>query len=77
MVVNNTIAAHIRQEKFNVSEIEDAIHTQSDYGSLSFELSFADLYTRRLIDIQTIKDNIPPERMEIVKSNIARMGGNM
>lgn len=77
MVVNNTIAAHIRQEKFNVSEIEDAIHTQSDYGSLSFELSFADLYTRRLIDIQTIRDNIPPERMEIVKSNITRMGGNM
>lgn len=77
MVVNNTIAAHIRQENFSVSEIEDAIHTQSDRGSLSFELSFADLYTRRLIDIQTIRDNISPERMDMVKSNIIRMGGNV
>lgn len=75
MIVNKTIAAHIRQEKFSVSEIEDAIHSQSEYGSLSFEMSFADLYNRGLIDIQTVKDNIVPERMEIVKSNIARLGG--
>lgn len=77
MVVNNTIAAHIRQEKFSISDIEDAIHTQSDNGSLSFELSFADLYVKGLIDMQTIKDNVEADRMEIVKSNIISSGGRV
>lgn len=70
MCVNNTIAAHIRQEKFNISDIEDAIHNQRSEGSLSFEFSFADLYNKGLIDMQTIKDNISPDRLDIVKSNI-------
>ena len=77
MVVNNTIAAHIRQEKFNVSDIEDAIHTQSDNGSISFELSFADFYLKNLIDMQTIVDNVPKERLEVVKSNIISAGGRI
>ena len=77
MVVNNTIAAHIRQEKFSVSDIEDSIHTQSDTGSLSFELSFADLYLKGLIDMQTIKDNVPKDRLDVVKSNIISAGGRI
>ena len=77
MVVNNTIAAHIRQEKFNVSDIEDAIHGQRENGSLSFETSFAELFLRGIIDMQTIKDNIPKERLEIVKGNIINSGGKI
>lgn len=75
MIVNSSIAAHIRQEKFNISDIEDAIHSQRENGSLSFELSFADLYLKGLVDIQTIKDNIDPNRLEVVKSNIINAGG--
>ena len=75
MCVNNIIAAHIRQEKFNISDIEDAIHNQRLEGSLSFEISFADLYNRGLIDMQTIKDNVAPDRLDIVKSNILNAGG--
>ena len=77
MVVNSTIAAHIRQEKFNVSDIEDAIHTQSDSGSLSFEMSFSRLYLDQKVDMQTIKDNVPKERMEMVKANIINNGGRI
>ena len=77
MIVNNTIAAHIRQEKFNISDIEDSIHSQSDNGSLSFEKSFANLYLKGLIDMQTVKDNIDPQRLDVVKSNIMTSGGRI
>lgn len=77
MVVNSSIAAHIRQEKFNISDIEDAIHSQRESGSISFELSFVDLYLKGLVDMQTIKDNIDPNRLDVVKSNIINSGGKI
>lgn len=75
MVVNNTLAAHIRQEKFNISDIEDAIHNQREEGCLSFEFSFANLYNKGLVDMPTIKENISPQRLDVVKSNIMNTGG--
>lgn len=77
MVVNNTIAAQIRQEKFNVSDIEDTIHSQRDLGSLSFEHSFADLYIRGLVDMGTIRDNVDAERLNIIKGLIINSGGSV
>ncbi len=77
MVVNSTIAAQIRQEKFSVSDIEDSIHTQKDSGSLSYEFSFADLYIRGLVDMQTIKENIDPNRLDVIKGNIISFGGKV
>ena len=44
MVVNSTIAALIRQDKFSVSEIQDAIHHSNSKGTVSFERSFTKLY---------------------------------
>ena len=74
MVVNNVIAAHMRQEKFSVGEIDDAIHSQRDSGCVSYEYSFAKLYIEEKIDMQTIKDNLTPEKLNTVKSIVATQG---
>lgn len=75
MVVNNVIAAQIRQEKFSVSDIEDTIHTSREIGSISFESSFANLYNEGLIDMNILKENIEPERMNTVNGLILTNGG--
>lgn len=77
MVVNNVIAAQIRQEKFSVSDIEDTIHVSKNIGSISFESSFADLFNKGLIDMQILKENVEPERMNMIKSLILTSGGSI
>lgn len=77
MVVNNVIAAHMRQESFSIAEIEDAIHSQRDSGSVSYEYSFAKLYLQGKVDIQTIRDNLTAEKLGTVKGIIATQGGQI
>lgn len=74
MVVDNVIAAHIRQEKFSVSDIEDAIHTQRETGCLSYEYSFANLYLQDKVDMETVKENLTKENLELVKGIITTQG---
>ena len=74
MVVNNVIAAQIRQEKFSVSDIEDTIHAS---GAIGFESSFADLYNKGLIDMNILKENTEPERMNTIKGLILTNGGSL
>lgn len=70
MTVNSTISALIRQEKFSISDIEDAIHTQRTKGCLSYEHAFVDLYNEGHITMQTITSNIDPDRLETIKKLI-------
>lgn len=74
MLVNNTLASLIRSEGFSVSEIEDNIHLQGDLGCVSFESSFANLYIRGLVSMETIKEQIDPDRLSTVKSLIIGQG---
>ena len=74
MVVDNVLAAHIRQEKFSISDIEDAIHTQRETGCLSYEYSFANLYLQDKIDMEIIKENLTKDRLDIVKGIITTQG---
>lgn len=74
MIVNNVLAAQIRQEKFSVSDLEDSIHSSNEIGCISFEQSFTDLYIRNMIDFKTIKENIDPDRLETVKNLIISSG---
>ncbi len=74
MMVNTVLAAIIRQEKFNIGDIEDSIHSQNDIGCVSFEQSFTDLYIRNLVDLKTIKENVDPERFKIIKNLIISSG---
>ncbi|MEG1008485.1 MAG: hypothetical protein RSE41_01760 [Clostridia bacterium] len=75
MNVNSTIAAQIRQEKFSVSEIEDSIHSLKLSGCKSFESSFADLYVKGRIDMQTIINNCNPDTLDLIKNLIVNSGG--
>jgi twitching motility protein PilT len=75
MMVNSTIAAQIRQEKFSISDIEDAIHSLRDMGCLSYEYSFADLFSKNLVDMKTIKENVDLARLDIIKGLIVNIGG--
>lgn len=74
MVVDNVLAAHIRQEKFSIADIEDAIHTQRETGCISYEYSFSKLYLEDKIDMEAIKNNLTKERLDIVKSIITTQG---
>ncbi len=77
MVVTPIIAAQIRQEKFNISEITDSIHTQGAFGSISFEQSFADLYARGLINMDVIKENVDVDKLDMIKNLIINLGGEI
>lgn len=77
MIVNNTLASLIRSEKFSVSEIEDNIHLQGDIGCISFETSFANLYIRGLVTMETIKEQVDDNRLSTVKSLIISEGLNV
>lgn len=74
MLVNNTLASLIRSEGFSVSEIEDNIHLQGDLGCMSFETSFANLYIRGLVSMDTIKEQVEANRLSTVKSLIISEG---
>ena len=66
MSVNQTIAALIRQEKFSISEINDAIHHSNNDGTISFERSFVNLYNNNMIDMKTIKDNVEQNSLNLI-----------
>jgi len=70
MVVNSTIAALIRQEKFNVSEIQDAVHHSHVKGTRSFERSFVDLYEKNIIDMDAIKNNVEESSLSLITNLI-------
>ena len=70
MTVNSTIAALIRQEKFNVSEIQDAIHHSNIKGMISFERSFVNLYNDNIIDMTAIKNNVEENSLALINNLI-------
>ena len=70
MTVNSTVAALIRQDKFSVSEIQDAVHLSRDNGTVSFERSFAKLYSEDEIDMTAIRDNVDESSFNLINSLI-------
>lgn len=66
MVTNSTIAALIRQEQFNVSEIQDAIDIKNNTGMISFERSFVKLYNEGVITLDCIKENVEENQYNYV-----------
>ncbi len=77
MIVNNTIAAQIRQDKFNVADIEDGIHASREKGCVSFERSFSELYIRGLISMDTIKNNVTTDKLNMIKNIIVSNGNTI
>lgn len=70
MPVNSTIAALIRQDKFSVSEIQDAIHHSNNLGMISFERSFTKLYKDHIIDMEAIRRNVEENSLNLINNLI-------
>lgn len=73
MVVDNTIAATIRKEKFNISEIEDAIQGTSDKGSMGLINSLAKLYVDGKLSLEQIKAQIEEKNYETLNRTIMQL----
>lgn len=77
MVVDNTIAACIRKEKFNISEIEDAIQGNADKGSIGLINSLAKLYIEGKLSLEQIKSQIDEKNYETLNRTIMQMNVKM
>lgn len=79
MVVDNTVAACIRKEKFSVSEIEDAIQGNLDKGSIGLMNSLAKLYSEGKLSLDQCKAQIEEKNYEtlnriIMQTNLKKQG---
>ena len=73
MVVDNTVAACIRKDKFNVSEIEDAIQGNLDKGSIGLINSLAMLYVSGKITLDQAKAQIEEKNYETLNRTIMQL----
>lgn len=77
MVVDNTIAACIRKEKFNISEIEDTIQSNFDKGSIGLINSLANLYVTGQLSLEQIKSQIEEKNYETLNRTIMQLNVRM
>ena len=73
MVVDNTVAACIRKDKFNVSEIEDAIQGNLEKGSIGLINSLANLYVRGFLSLDQVKNQIEEKNYETLNRTIMQL----
>lgn len=73
MVVDNIISGIIRKDKISVSEIEDAIQSNSDKGSIGLINSIAKLFVDDKITLEQAKSQIEEKNIEILNRTIMQM----
>lgn len=73
MIVDNTISACIRKEKFSISEIEDAIQGNADKGSIGLINSLANLYVQGKLTLEQIKGQIEEKDYETLNRTIMQL----
>ncbi len=73
MVVDNVVAGIIRKEKLSVSEIEDAIQSASDKGSIGLINSLAELFVKDKITLDLAKSQIEEKNLEILNRTIMQL----
>ena len=73
MVVDNIIAGIIRKEKISVSEIEDAIQSGSEKGSIGLINSLAELFVANKISLDLAKAQIEEKNIEILNRTIMQL----
>ena len=73
MVVDNIVAGIIRKEKISVSEIEDAIQSASDKGSIGLINSLAELFVDDKITLEQAKAQIEEKNIEILNRTIMQL----
>ena len=73
MVVDNVVAGCIRKEKFSVSELEDAIQSNSDKGNISLINSLANLYVANRITLEQAKSQLEEKNHEVLNRTIMQL----
>ncbi len=82
MVVDNIVSGIIRKEKISVSEIEDAIQSASEKGSIGLINSLAQNFVDEKITLEQAKSQIEEKNIEILNRTIMQLkikknGSNM
>ena len=73
MVVDNIVAGIIRKEKLSVSEIEDAIQSNLEKGSIGLINSLAELFVNDKITLDQAKSQIEEKNHEILNRTIMQL----
>ncbi len=73
MVVDNIVAGMIRKEKFSVSEVEDAIQSSADKGSIGLINSLAQLFVEDKITLDQAKSQIEEKNIEVLNRTIMQL----
>ncbi len=73
MVVDNIVAGIIRKDKISVSEIEDAIQSASEKGSVGLINSLAQLFVDDRITLDQAKAQIEEKNIEILNRTIMQL----
>ena len=73
MVVDNIVAGLIRKEKISVSEIEDAIQSSLEKGSIGLINSIAKLFVDNKITLEQAKAQIEEKNIEILNRTIMQL----
>ena len=73
MVVDNIVSGIIRKEKISVSEIEDAIQSGLEKGSIGLINSLAELFVNDRITLEQAKAQIEEKNIEILNRTIMQL----
>ena len=73
MVVDNVVSGLIRKEKLSVSEIEDAIQSNLEKGSISLINSIAKLFVDEKITLDQAKSQIEEKNFEMLNRTIMQL----
>ena len=73
MVVDNIVSGLIRKEKLSISEIEDAIQSNSENGSIGLINSLANLFVDDRITLEQTKSQIEEKNIEILNRTIMQL----
>ena len=73
MVVDNIVAGIIRKEKISISEIEDAIQSNLDKGSIGLINSIAELFVDDKITLEQAKAQIEEKNIETLNRTIMQL----
>ena len=73
MVVDNIVSGVMRKEKISVSEIEDAIQSGADKGSIGLINSIAQLFVEEKITLEQAKAQIEEKNIETLNRTIMQL----
>ena len=73
MVVDNIVSGIMRKEKISVAEIEDAIQSAAEKGSIGLTNSIAQLFVDERITLEQAKAQVEEKNIETLNRTIMQL----